>query len=387
MGVRMRKHCIVCGEKLIEKPIYVCKNMPAEAQNLPDESNLESDISMDINLCQCSGCGLVQFDCEPVSYYKDSTRAGERCQALIDLRKQQYTHLIEKYCLQGKKILEVGAGKGGFLKTLKEMSEYSIQEYGIENNPEFVNIACEVEGVNVQLGDSECMETQIKGAPFDAFVSFAYPARLIEPNSMLQLVSKHLTDNAVGLVQVPSLEHLLKPGGYFDITRDHIAYYNEATLKFLLRKNGFDILEFGEVSELYIYAIVKKRMPYDLHTIWGDVAPLTDSVRKYVDKNTRDGKKLAVWCAGHFAFTVLALAETGSKISYIIDNAEFKKGHYAPVSHVPIRGPEHFIDEPVDTILILGPIYIDEIIKEIKEKCGTIVKIAAMDKRGLYEIE
>ena len=132
----MRKHCIVCGEKLIEKPIYVCKNMPAEAQNLPDESNLESDISMDINLCQCSGCGLVQFDCEPVSYYKDSTRAGERCQALIDLRKQQYTHLIEKYCLQGKKILEVGAGKGGFLKTLKEMSEYSIQEYGIENNPE-----------------------------------------------------------------------------------------------------------------------------------------------------------------------------------------------------------------------------------------------------------
>lgn len=84
---------------------------------------------------------------------------------------------------------------------------------------------------------------------------------------------------------------------------------------------------------------------------------------------------------------MLALAETGSKISYIIDNAEFKKGHYAPVSHVPITGPEHFIDEPVDTILILGPIYIDEIIKEIKEKCGTIVKIAAMDKRGLYEIE
>lgn len=383
----MRKNCIVCGAKLIDNPIYVCRKMPAESQNLPDASSLNDDIPIDINLCQCSGCGLVQFDCDPVSYYKDSTRAGERCEALIELRKQQYTHLIETYCLQGKKILEVGAGKGGFLKTLREMSEYSIQEFGIENNSEFVNIARNVEKVNMQQGDVECLETQIEGAPFDAFVTFAYPARLIDPNAMLQCVSRHLTRDAVGLVQVPSMEHLLKPGGFYDITRDHVAYYSEATLKFLLVKNGFDILEFGEVSELYIYAIVKKRKPYDLQTLWADVEPLADEVRKYVNKNTEKGKKLAVWCAGHFAFTVLSTAEIGNKVSYIIDNAEFKKGRYSPASHVPIVGPEHFFNEPVDTILILGPIYVNEIIREIREKYGPKVNIAVMDRRGLFEIE
>ena len=383
----MRKNCIVCGAKLIDNPIYVCRKMPAESQNLPDASSLNDDIPIDINLCQCSGCGLVQFDCDPVSYYKDSTRAGERCEALIELRKQQYTHLIETYCLQGKKILEVGAGKGGFLKTLREMSEYSIQEFGIENNSEFVNIARNVEKVNMQQGDVECLETQIEGAPFDAFVTFAYPARLIDPNAMLQCVSRHLTRDAVGLVQVPSMEHLLKPGGFYDITRDHVAYYSEATLKFLLVKNGFDILEFGEVSELYIYAIVKKRKSYDLQTLWADVEPLADEVRKYVNKNTEKGKKLAVWCAGHFAFTVLSTAEIGNKVSYIIDNAEFKKGRYSPASHVPIVGPEHFFNEPVDTILILGPIYVDEIIREIREKYDPKVNIAVMDRRGLFEIE
>lgn len=383
----MRKNCIVCGAKLIDNPIYVCRKMPAESQNLPDASSLNDDIPIDINLCQCSGCGLVQFDCDPVSYYKDSTRAGERCEALIELRKQQYTHLIETYCLQGKKILEVGAGKGGFLKTLREMSEYSIQEFGIENNSEFVNIARNVEKVNMQQGDVECLETQIEGAPFDAFVTFAYPARLIDPNAMLQCVSRHLTRDAVGLVQVPSMEHLLKPGGFYDITRDHVAYYSEATLKFLLVKNGFDILEFGEVSELYIYAIVKKRKSYDLQTLWADVEPLADEVRKYVNKNTEKGKKLAVWCAGHFAFTVLSTTEIGNKVSYIIDNAEFKKGRYSPASHVPIVGPEHFFNEPVDTILILGPIYVNEIIREIREKYDPKVNIAVMDRRGLFEIE
>ena len=143
--MKIRKKCIVCGMPLLENPIYVCRNMPANSQNLPDKGNLEQDQPVDYNLCQCSGCGLVQFDCEPVSYYLDSTRAGERSDVLVKMRREQYKHLIETYHLQGKKILEIGAGKGGFLKTLMEMEEFEIRGYGIENNPEFVKIACETE--------------------------------------------------------------------------------------------------------------------------------------------------------------------------------------------------------------------------------------------------
>lgn len=381
----MREFCIVCGAPLIKPPIYVCRNMPQVSQDLPVKENLEHDKAVDINLCQCSGCGLVQFDCEPVAYYRDSTRAGERCEALIELRQRQYRHLIETYHLQGKKILEVGAGKGGFLKTLKEMEEYRVKEYGIENNPEFVKIAREKEGVNVCQGYTETAETEIPGGPFDAFVTFAYPARLTEPNTMLQCIHHNLTDDGVGLVMVPSLEHLLKPGGYFDIVIDHIAYYSEDTLRFLLQKNGFDVLEHGEVSQIYIYAIVKRRKPFNMSKIWSNVEILTNEVKKFVKRSTQDGKKLAIWCAGHFAFTVLSTAEIGNQISYIIDNAEFKQGRYSPVSHVPIVGADYYRVEPVDTILILGPIYIDEIVKEIRAKCSPNVAIASMDKGGLKE--
>ncbi|NBH14488.1 methyltransferase domain-containing protein [Lachnospiraceae bacterium] len=379
----MREHCIVCGAPLIKPPLFVCRNMPGVSQDLPTKDNLDQDSPMNLDLCQCSGCGLVQFDCEPVPYYRDSTRAGERCEALIALRQKQYKHLIETYQLQGKKILEVGAGKGGFLKTLKEMKEYQIQEYGIENNPEFVKIARETEGVNVQQGYTETSKTEIAGGPFDAFVSFSYPARLIEPNTMLQCVSHNLTDEGVGLIMVPSLEHLLKPGGFYDIARDHIAYYSKDTLRFLLQKNGFDVLEQGEVSQLYIYAIVKKRALVNIQESWSDVGDLTEKVRDFAQKSTENGKKLAVWCAGHFAFTVLSTSGIASQVSYIIDNAKFKQGCFAPASHVPIVGVEHYQTEPVDSILILGPIYIEEIIKEIKGKCSSDITIAAMDKSGL----
>lgn len=381
----MRSTCIVCGAPLFDKPLYVCKNMPATSQNLLSESDVRQrrGKGIDFNLCQCSGCGLVQFDCDPVPYYRDSTRAGERCEALIKLRRAQYKHLIETYGLQGKKILEVGAGKGGFLKTLKEMTEYKIREYGIENNPEFVRIANEVEGVNVQRGFIDAPDFSIQGAPFDAFLSFAFPARLIEPNEMLRGVYHNLKDDAVGLVMVPSLEHLLEPGGFFDITADHIAYYSEDTLRFLLQKNGFDVIEHGKVSKLYNYAIVRKRPPCDVRSAWSDVEPLARQVRDFVDRSTQGGKKLAVWCAGHFAFTVLSVAQIGDKVSYIIDNARFKQGFFAPASYVPIVGPEHFRREPVHTILILGPIYVDELVREIRAKCSPGITIAAMDKNEL----
>ena len=50
---------------------------------------------------------------------------------------------------------------------------------------------------------------------------------------------------------------------------------------------------------------------------------------------------------------------------------------------MPIVGPEYFAKEPVDTIIILGPIYIDEIMKEIKEKCSSDVSIAVMNRDGI----
>lgn len=377
----MRKKCIVCGADLMA--IYKCKNIPASAQMLPLKEELQQDSPVNIDLCQCSGCGLVQYNCEPVPYYKDATRAGERSKALIKLRQQQYSLLIEKFNLQGKKILEVGAGKGGFLKTLQEMTEYGVQGYGIENNPAFVKYAKDEHGVELMQGFLSDSEYKIPQGPFDAFVTFAYPARLIEPNEMFRCVYNNLTPNGVGFVMVPSWEHLCVPGGFYDITTDHIAYYSKETLNFLMEKNGFEVIENGEAVGTYVYAIVRKRILQDMTMVWSDVEPVAESVRAFVDRYTQDNKKIAAWCAGHYAFTVLSVADVGEKISYLIDNAKFKQGHYAPASHVPIVGPEYFAKEPVDTIIILGPIYIDEIMKEIKEKCSSDVSIAVMNRDGI----
>lgn len=70
------KRCIACGAPLWETPLLTLDNMPASAQHLPDAQGVKEDRGLTLDLCQCMGCGLVQFDCEPVDYYRDVIRAG-----------------------------------------------------------------------------------------------------------------------------------------------------------------------------------------------------------------------------------------------------------------------------------------------------------------------
>lgn len=117
-----------------------------------------------------------------------------------------------------------------------------------------------------------------------------------------------------------------------------------------------------------------------------NVPPLIEETCNYVSQKKKEGKKIAVWRAGHFAFTVLSVAKLGNDIEYIIDNAEFKKGCYAPGSKVPIVGPEFYVNNPVDVIMILGPIYGDEIVEEIKTKCSSKIEIVTLGKNGIRMI-
>ena len=382
----MNGRCIVCNQKLYEKPLFFFNNIPERVQNLPLKEDLENDTGIDLGLFQCSGCGLIQFDCEPVEYYKDSTRAGERCKSLIDLRRREYKHFIETYKLQGKKFVEIGAGKGGFLRTLKEMKEYHIEEFGIENNAEFVDFAREENHVNVIQGFLDRDDVVIPGGPFDAFTCFSYPARLINPNIVLRAIAGNLKDNGIGYISTVSQEHIFKRDGAYEISRDSYAYYSVETISFLARYNGFEVLEVGN-DDPYVYAIIRKRLPPDMKKIWAQVDVLNKEIRGFINQEVRQNRKVAVWCAGHYAFTIISMTEIGNEIAYIVDNAPFKQGHFAPASHVPIVAPDHFEEEPVDTCLILGRnLYADEIINELQEKCYTVSKVAMVNEEGIVRI-
>ena len=77
------------------------------------------------------------------------------------------------------------------------------------------------------------------------------------------------------------------------------------------------------------------------------------------------GKKLAVWGAGHRTLALLALAGL-SDVAYVIDSAKFKQGKFTPVLHLKIVPPSQLKNEPVDLVLVMVPgLYPGEVLKTL----------------------
>lgn len=373
------KRCIACGAPLWETPLLTLDNMPASAQHMPDAQGVKEDRGLTLDLCQCMGCGLVQFDCEPVDYYRDVIRAGGFSKTMVELRRYQYKHLIDSYHLEGKKFIEVGCGQGEFLKVL---SEFPVEVHGIEHDHHLVELA-RAQGLDVTEGFTETEDTRFAGGLYDVFLSFNFLEHQPDPSTMLQAIYRNLEDDAMGLITVPSFEYIMDHNSYYELIRDHLAYYTFETLTPLLERNGFQVEECEVINRDTLSVIVRKHPQMDTENLLECYVNLKREMETYMKYLDAWDKKVAIWGASHQGFTLAATTKLGEKARYIIDSAPFKQGKFAPASHLPIVGPDHFHEHPVDAIIITAPGYTDEIAASIRQKFGTSVEIRAMRSNHL----
>ena len=375
--------CLVCGSPLENaETLFVCDNMPGSAQDIPTKEELPNDKGIQLKLVQCKCCGLVQIPTEPVHYYKKVIRAGGGTTTMVNLRNEQYTEFMNRFNLKGKKILEVGCGKGEFLRIWKD---YDVRAVGIEYDQELVTRARN-EGMEVYKAYADDADTKLPEAPYDAFVQFNFLEHQPYPNDMLQCIYNNLTEDGVGLVTVPSLEYILKYDGYYELIKDHIAYYSEETLKFLFQKNGFEVVDCHTVNRDTHSIMVRKRKKADVSSWKENFDSLKQELFDYVNGYVGQGKKVAVWGASHQGFTLIPSLGLSDKIAYIIDSAPFKQGKYAPASHIPIVDRKHYFEEPVASILIVAPGYTDEIANIIKTELNADIDIRTLRSNHLEKI-
>lgn len=319
----MNMTCIACGHAL--SPLMTLDDMPASAQNIPAASELAEDHPLSLTLCQCPSCGLVQFDTEPVDYYRDVIRAGGGTRTMTRLRHEEYARLLtamQEHHIHGRRIVEVGCGRGEFLHMWQNLAEdpegaaalardqardplsgqpnaAPLHLVGLEHKPSLVEEANAVAAtsslspdafehttsapVTREAADAETPVSSLTPAPayrvyegfatgdvrypegpFDAFVQFNFLEHQPDPCDMLRNIGRNLKPQALGLITVPSFEYILRYNGYYELLRDHIANYTEFTLQKLLQDCGFELLSMDLVNRDTIEAIVRKADPDEL---------------------------------------------------------------------------------------------------------------------------
>ena len=374
--------CRVCNHKFFKEPLLRYENMPKAAQYLPDTGSLESDEGVGLEVCQCSGCGLVQLSNDPVPYYKEVIRAVTFSEEMKGFRMKQFDSFIQKYFLKGKKVIEIGCGRGEYLSIMKQ---FGVDAYGLEYSEESVK-QCEKSSLKVLKGFIESNTDRLDYAPFDAFFILNFLEHLPEPNSTLRGIYNNLTDDAIGLVEVPNFDMILRNKLFSEFICDHLFYFTKETLSATLRLNGFEIIDCNEVWYDYILsAIVKKRKKLDISHFYKYQEQLKNEIEEYIRRF--NDKKVAIWGAGHQALAIISLINLADKIRYVVDSAAFKQGKYTPATHIPIVSPDALGSDPVDAIIVMTASYSDEVARTIRQKFDKNMNISILRDFGLEEVK
>tara|TARA_R100000808_G_C2154617_1_gene165730 strand:+ start:4858 stop:5985 length:1128 start_codon:yes stop_codon:yes gene_type:complete len=368
------KNCRICSGYLYDNPIFTLKNMPKSAQYLPTEK----DLGVDLEVCQCSKCGLVQLNNEPVPYYKEVIRATDVSEEMKTFRRKQFKSFIKEFKLKNKKVIEIGSGKGEYLELLNSCG---VQGHGIEHKPESTYY-CHDRNLNVYPIYLDNPNSSIPNSPFDAFCILNFFEHIPNPNNTLEAISHNISDEAIGLIEVPNFDMMIKHGLYSEFIGDHLFYFTEKTLSNTLERNGFDIVKSETIWYNYILSMtVKKRKTLDLSNFYIQQDKIAKELHEYINKFSE--KRVAVYGAGHQALAVIALSDIGSKLKYIVDDATFKQGKFSPSSHVPIVSSSKLNQDPVDAVIIMAASYSDEVAQKLQNNHYNNIKVAILRQNRL----
>lgn len=363
----MKRRCRICGGMLTE-PLLSYSNMPSVAQNLPGQTELAFDTGVTLRICQCGGCGLVQLDNEPVPYFREVIRAAAFSPEMRDFREKQFSDWIERHGLTGRRILEVGCGRGEYLELLA-----GVEAWGMEYGQESVN-ACRAAGLRVIRDYPGEGAGPLESQPFDGFLILNWLEHLPDPGCALDRIGISLVPGGVGLVEVPNFDYALRNGMFTEFTRDHLFYFTAETLTTLLNLHGFEVLSCREVWHDYILSVEVCRRPV-LPSAGFEASRkrLFSEIEQFIGQS-----KVAVWGAGHQALMMLAVAGLGKKICYAVDSATFKQGKYTPATHLSIVSPERLHTDPPDAIIVMAASYCDEVAAVIRAEFGDRFRLALL---------
>lgn len=371
--------CRVCGGEFFSEPLLRYANMPKAAQHFPDAAALAAEAGSNLEVWQCSRCGLVQLSNDPVPYFREVIRAAAVSDVIRNAKKEQFAGFAKRYSLSGKKVLEIGCGRGEFLSLLPA----DVRAFGLEYSEAAV-AECAKNGLNVSRGYPDGTGI-LPQAPFDAFLLLMFLEHMPEPNVALRTICNSLSDSAVGLVEVPNFDMVLRNKLFSEFIGDHLFYFTRATLQATLQMNGFDVLECSELRDAYVIsAIVRKRTRLDIAHFREHQAKIKAELDAFLHRFPAKG--VALWGAGHQALAIIALAGIAGRIRYVVDSARFKQGRFTPATHLPIVAPEALAADPVEAVIVIAGSYSDEVAAIVRQRFPRKLSVAILRDTGLQAV-
>jgi len=332
-----------------------------------------------LRLAVCGSCGMIRnvaFDPDLVVYdpsYDNTLHFSPLFEAFsVELADR----LIESHGLHGREIVEVGSGKGEFLATLCERGP----NHGLGYDPSYESPDARPDHNGAVEFVAELFNEETARGSADFVCARHVLEHIDDPLPMVRSLRDAMQRrDSVLYLEVPDTEYLMRAEDVWDLVYPHCSYFTAPSLARLVTDCGFDLLEVGTAfggQFLYVDARPaqeRDRAPnsgsaaevdavVDLAVRFGArFAAVVDRRRELIASLLDDERRAVLWGGGAKAVTFLNVVPGAEALDAIIDVNPRKWGRYVPGTGQKIVSPDSLVSDPPGTVIVMNPIYLEEI--------------------------
>lgn len=392
--------CHNCGLTIFYEvanvPVHSCLMLSSEREALDFPCG-------NIALGFCQKCGFITntaYDLAMAEYAPNYEDQQSFSPTFNKFAHRLASGLIEKYNLKGKEIVEIGCSKGDFLLLMCELSGGS----GVGIDPSAVIGRVESEAANrvkfIQDYYSE-KHSQYRG---DLIACRHTLEHIHTVHDFVANVRRVVGDHRETVIffELPDTARVLEEQAFWDIYYEHCSYFTAGSLARLFRRCGFEILSVERAYDDQ-YLLLEAR-PSEL---WSDngiddlsnveslsaqpntqprvieesedelsvkVAEFAESVqqklsywKEHLSGMQQQKKKVAVWGSGSKCVAFLTTLHAADAVQCVIDINPHRHGKFIPGVAKEIMSPEYLKTFLPDEVLVMNPIYMNEIGRMLDE--------------------
>jgi SAM-dependent methyltransferase len=380
-----RSDCPNCGQFDRLFDFYYVPQIPVHSVILVETKDEATSFPQrDLKLACCEHCGFIfnrVFDPMVHEYsarYEETQGYSQTFNVFSDRLARQ---LIDRHNLKGKKIIEIGCGKGEFLTHICELGENT----GIGFDPAYV-----ADRSRAKLSDRVTFvrdfysEKYANYADADLVCCKMTLEHISETGSFIRMLRENLNSSLDTIVffQVPDVTRVLEERAFWDIYYEHCSYFNTDSLGFLFETSGFEVLDIWNDFDGQ-YLMIEARPSAEsstlrtaanesreafirgVHEFAQEVLHLRSTWKAFLGRCAAESKTVCLWGGGSKAVAFMTTLQVDSEVACAVDINPNKHGTFLPGTGHPVVGPDALLGIQPDIVIPMNPVYCDEIRRDL----------------------
>lgn len=379
------QRCLICGADSFDEILEI-ERVPVHVGVVwPDAESAKNCARGDIRLAFCRECGFlynVAFDQSLIDYTLTYDNALGFSPTFQAYERDLCERLIAKYDVREKEVIELGAGSGRFLGLLCELGDnrglgFDPSHKADRADPLLADRARVISGYYAEKD---------AGRSVDFLCCRHMLEHLDDPAGLLALIRRNLVDqpDTVLYFEVPNAHLALREKSIWDVIYEHTSYYVPSSLEYAFRAAGFEVLDVYDCFSGQFAAVEARIDPAWTEGFQPErnadpkLAELVDGyaqeflqmrenwngrMREFKEK----GQSVVLWGGGAKAVSFISLVEEAESIRQVVDINPGKQGSFLGGGGQEIIGPDQLLADPPDVVVVMNPVYAEEITAQIRE--------------------